>query len=307
MHKKIFISLGILVLLFTAANADTFKLGQSIATFLKISPDPMGSGMGDANLVTFVNPTAVFYNPGNIAWIKKKSITAGQTQYFLDMKLSYAAAIIPTDFAVFGLKFKNFNYGDIYRTTEDNITPGSETIDLGDNYFGLTVGKQVTDRLGIGVGINYLQETLDDTDVNAIMFDIGSFYYVGWNSLRFGMALTNYGPAVKVLEESYHLPLTYKLGAAYDFTFSEDMMLTTALDIHDVNDSKTQFNIGANFSLFNLVHLRAGYKINYDQEDFSFGVGAGKDLGSFNIGVDYAFQNMKDFDAVQKFGIRFGF
>ncbi|TFG94392.1 MAG: hypothetical protein E4H13_14940 [Calditrichales bacterium] len=83
---------------------------------------------------------------------------------------------------------------------------------------------------------------------------------------------------------------------------SEDQTLLVAVDMIQPRDYDQQYNIGVEYGFKNILFLRGGYKLNYDEESFSLGFG----LMYKNYRIDYAFSDFGDFlDSVHRFS--FGF
>lgn len=62
--------------------------------------------------------------------------------------------------------------------------------------------------------------------------------------------------------------------------------------------------IDVNFKLFDMLSLRAGYKFNYNEEDFSTGIG----IHYRNFTIDYSFMNfINDLDSVHLLGMGYSF
>jgi hypothetical protein len=80
-----------------------------------------------------------------------------------------------------------------------------------------------------------------------------------------------------------------------------------ALQIGRPNDAYEQYNIGGEYTYQDMVSLRAGYRFNYDTEDWSAGLGV--NLGTLGIEgtVDYAFTNYKFLPGTHMFTLELGF
>ena len=61
---------------------------------------------------------------------------------------------------------------------------------------------------------------------------------------------------------------------------------------------RPRYHLGAEYSLENLFFILTGYKTNYDEEDFSMGMGIRYAVGGFALNFDYAFMNFSNFDGV---------
>jgi hypothetical protein len=152
----------------------------------------------------------------------------------------------------------------------------------------------------------------EENATNTIVYDIGTIFYPGFESLRVGMSIVNFSPAVRYeFEEgrtnSFELPLTFKMGAAMDILdlLGEHQNFSLLVDFELVHprDYSKRYHFGGELSLMNILKLRAGYKFGYDEE--SFGVGAGINTG--NIKLDYAYNDFGRFDFVNRVSLGIGF
>jgi hypothetical protein len=55
-----------------------------------------------------------------------------------------------------------------------------------------------------------------------------------------------------------------------------------------------------------MFFARAGYKINVDEQNYSFGAGVNIPVSMANIGVDYAYANFARLGSAHRFSITLG-
>jgi hypothetical protein len=82
--------------------------------------------------------------------------------------------------------------------------------------------------------------------------------------------------------------------AAYIIAPEEGMLMNSsaqtlliAFDLVQPRDYDQQYNIGLEYGFKNLLFLRGGYKINYDEESYSLGFGLNYD----GYRIDYAYSD----------------
>ncbi len=76
--------------------------------------------------------------------------------------------------------------------------------------------------------------------------------------------------------DSYPLPLTFRIGLAIDPIDIPDHKFTLALDASHPSDNAEFVNMGAEYTLFNTIALRAGYKsmfLDNTEEGLTLGFG----------------------------------
>jgi hypothetical protein len=152
-------------------------------------------------------------------------------------------------------------------------------------------------------------------------------FYTGLKTLRIGMNISNMGPEMKFdgpdlkvsyepdptnpnqdpfgskLEvDAYDLPLTFRIGMAYDLEFGPDSRLMLVAEAKHPNDNSQKGAIGAEYAWQEQYFLRAGYKLNYEEEGLSLGGGFGLPLtdGS-DLFLDYAWVDFGRLSSVHRF------
>ena len=137
-----------------------------------------------------------------------------------------------------------------------------------------------------------------------------TIFYPGWQSFRFGMSIRNFAQEFTYEKESFELPLTFTIGVAMnimDVLEMEDQTLLFSIDAEHPRDYTERVRFGAEYLLFDMFAFRAGYKTNHDVEGFSAGVGFFYNFSGTNIKIDYAYSDIKFFDAVNRFTVGFSF
>jgi len=82
---------------------------------------------------------------------------------------------------------------------------------------------------------------------------------------------------------------------------------TLAIDGVHPNDNTEKVNVGGEYAWNETVFARAGYRINYDVEKWTFGVGFKVDVGSQQVGFDYALIDFNDLGKVSQFTLELNF
>jgi hypothetical protein len=317
----------------------TEKRAQTGMKFLSVSLDARASAMGNAmTSQDQVTSMAMFYNPAALGWLKNNvNVTVGQTQWIVDFNYNYGAvALRPADgtYGVFGLNVLAVDYGQFEETIRDasaekgyrelgTFSPSALSIGVGYAY-------AVSDRFTFGGNVKYVHEDLgasamrlngtsverDENKANAVAFDFGILYRTGFKSLNFGMTARNFAKDLTYAEESFELPLTFRIGLSMDlvdFTSMDENKhsLLLSVDTERPRDFNEHINIGAEYLFSNLVALRGGYSLlNGDEteEGASFGAGLRTKMGSQGaLRVDYGYTSFGVFDNVNRFTFSFAF
>ncbi len=315
------------VLAMTPGYAVVKKVAQTGLQFLKIDMSPRAAAMGGSYIMVNDDATSMFYNPAGLAKMQQKfHLFSAQTQWIADISyIGVGAAYNAGNWGTFGLSYVGSDYGDdIMGTRYDAgsaqgfVDTGS--LDVGAYAIGLSYGKSLTDKFSIGLQIKYASQqlgenllpagTTEQNKVSGLAYDFGTIFYPGFKSFRMGMAIRNFSPEFKYVQEGFELPLTFVLGFAMDIM---DLMgehkspLILSVDALHPRDFTERIHVGAEYTLLEMISLRAGYKFNYDNESLCAGVGFQKDVGGIKLDVGYSYGAMEYFDAINRIAVGISF
>ena len=187
---------------------------------------------------------------------------------------------------------------------------------------GLAYSKQISSKFAMGGQIKYAVQDLGKSQLNlagdmvdnhatGVAYEFGTTFYPGLvESFRFGMSIKNFSEEVQYQQEGFQMPLTFLIGFAVDvFDIVGDVdqgmhSLTIDMDAVHPRDYTERIHLGAEYWFMDMIALRTGYKFNYDEEGYSFGVGAKLNVSGLNLKFDYAYTDFGIFDNVNR--ISFG-
>lgn len=293
--------------------------------FLKVMPVARATAMGDAFVALAEGVEAVFWNPSGLALAEGFQITGTHIPYLIDTRISSAAISFPIgSLSRLGLQVQYVDYGEIVETRTDLLgfnPDGTYNPGLTGNMFspqawaiGISYGRALNDQFRIGITAKYVHESLYNgplsfgdpesgeayaTSTQIFLFDFGLQYDTGYRSLRLGAAVQNFGPEVVFVEENFAAPMIFRLGIAWDLVGlsplllqSSNQRLTLIYDLVHPNDYDQQMHVGLEYVFANVLALRAGRKINYDTERWTWGGGLYVHLGSARLAFDYSYNDM---------------
>ena len=151
------------------------RVGKSGWQFLHLPTVARNAALGGIKCgLTNNSVTSLFANPANLVDIKGTEAAFTQMDYLVET--TYITGAIARNFnkwGVFGFHFTNFSAGDMIRT-ENSWDANNGVVDrsgnlgtftAGDLLLGLSYARSVTDRLSIGGNVAYIQEKLDDVQI----------------------------------------------------------------------------------------------------------------------------------------------
>ena len=269
--------------------------------FLKISPDVRSSAMGEAGVSAGDQRAASYYNPALLELGEQRGLSFAHHTWIMDTKVNYLELHIPGKIN-FGLNILSTGVDDI----EVRSTPSPEPVgyvDSEDLAAGMILSYSVNKSLSFGVNIKYIHEHLYYESTNGFAVDMGTLYKYS-DRLNFGASVSNLGEMDEMLNEKPALPLTGRIGLSYLLPFSENNSLLLAGGVNYIRDEEMRGNIGIEWKPVEIIAVRGGYLLNYDERSFTAGFG----LKWKNLGLDFAYVPFdSDLGDVKRFGFYLDF
>ena len=296
-----------------AEGAQIFeKVGTLGGQSLKIGVGARSAAMGDAYVAIADDATAVYWNPAGIARISGQSVTLNHTEWPADINFDQAAYVFGIKWipGMLGVNVRALTMSsDIVRTTYLPEGTG-ETFDAGEWAYGLSYGRSLTDKFSAGFSLNYVQTGLEDVKGQSVTFDFGTLYDIGVMGARIGMAIQNIGSDMTFLNEKVKMPVYFRVGGAMDLVQRGDSRVLTVAEFTHPPDNSEKLNLGAEYAFRDYVFLRGGYKLNYDTEGLTAGIGVKFPLTASKASiarVDYAYQDLDFLVSAHRFSLNISF
>ncbi len=306
---------------------DIERAGQSGWQFLKINGDSRQAALGGAfTAISDGDANSIFGNPASLSDIENIDVQVNVLEWIADINYqSIAAGYNIGDYGVVGVSLAMLDYGDIPETINaPSSSGGTSPLITGNNFsandfvVGFTYAKKITDNLSVGGNIRYMEQHIAELSMSNWSMDIGTMYYTGFRSLRIAITARNFGPDSRFggwseeyqTESDYvRMPLDFRAGLPMDF-FDEPgspHLLTAIVEGDHPNDGKEKFHFGMSYAFDKMFFVRAGYKINYDVQNFTFGAGITYPIGSTVGTINYAYVDFGELTQVHTFSLGFSF
>jgi len=314
MRRKL--ALVLLVLLMIPGLAwGQAKTGTAGAQFLEIGVSARAVGMGNAFLAIANDASAIYYNPAGLPQLVQREIILTHVDYPADITYDFGGLAYPMRGfgGVLGLGLYFLNSGDMDYTTYAHPSMGSEwssgqTFSAKEYAVALSYGRYLTQRFSIGATVKFIDELYEEERAVGWAADIGTLYNTGFRNFKIGMVMTNFGPDLTFIRDSYPLPISFKFGASMEALSFGDHKTLVDFEIGHPNDNLEKFNGGIEYSYKDFLTLRAGDQFGYDTGDFSFGAGVKIPLyNKTNLRVDYGYFNFGKLDQVHRFTLNLSF
>ncbi|MFH1563557.1 MAG: PorV/PorQ family protein [Nitrospirota bacterium] len=300
---KGFLSLIVAVsVLFVGSYVMAGSPGSKGAVFLKLGQGARANAMGESFVAVADDINALYWNPAGIAQIKERQATFMYSDWLEEIKYNYLAYIHPTQImgGIMGGAVTLLDSGSIdkYGDDPDGVGPLKPpklgTFDGKDIAVSVSYAKEMMPNCSLGATVKYIQMKIDGKKSTGFGLDVGCLYKPKVENLTLGAVVQNFGPKLGAfVSEKDSLPLNFKVGGAYKLL---DKALTLALDINFPSDNDTNFNLGGEYWIKEMVAIRAGYKtLTKDalkSSDLTFG--AGFKMPGTGFGLDYAYCDYDD-------------
>lgn len=339
MKKHILIIL--ILALQTAGYAGDFsKVGTAAAQFLKIGVGARANALGGSFTAIANDVSTIYWNPAGITNLNGFSLAVTHNEWFADISHDFAGIVYPVSSSdVLALHVIALNTGEQEVTTVTQPDGTGIYYDVSDLAIGLSYARTLTDRFSVGITVKYIQQNLYNESANTFALDLGTYLRTGFHDLIIAMDMSNFGgnmqlegrdlititdinnqvsgnynPDATLKTEPWPLPLTFRVGIAMDVVGGNDPVVessqnrfTVAVDGVHPNDNTEKLNIGGEYAWSEMVFARAGYKINYDLEEWTFGIGLRMNVINQQVGFDYALVDYNDLGKVSQFSLELRF
>ena len=301
------------------------RAGTSSATFLRIGVGARAAGMGETFVAVANDPSAIFWNPAGLGSLQRREVAVSHVEWPADVGYDHVTLVLPSRRLGGSIAFQFGVLGiDIAETTELSPFGTGRTFSYSDLVVGGAYSRRWTDKLLVGAGMKFVREDLGSQiggpTTQAILFDVGSIYYLGLGSVRIATSLTNFGSTLRpsgtyvspydgttAQYDGFDPPLMFRYGFAFEPIEREHQRLTTAFEVVQPADNERQVKIGAEWLFHGTVALRGGYNFRADALKLSTGAGFVANLGGYRGALDYAYTDGGPLGAVHRMslGVRF--
>lgn len=279
------------------------RAGTSSAAFLKIGVGARPVGMGEAFTAVSDDAHSIYWNPAGLAGLGRGVASFTHHESFQGLKqdfLGYAQPIKRSaSGAAWGLGFISLTMpSDMERRSGLNeggtLNPVLSGSEGSFGAYDLALSASYARRFGTahaaGATLKFIRQVIDKEAGQTFAADFGAQVSGPIDNLRFGAALQNLGPGVKIVSR-YDLPLSFRAGAAYK---AQPLRSLMALDVAIPRDDYPWISFGAETKL-GPIALRAGYR--YRAYGNPLGV-----LSGFRSGLGISFENLQLDYAFAPFG-----
>lgn len=266
-----------------AAAATTDGLSSP---FLTLGAGARAAGLGQAYTAIANDATAVYWNPAGLPFLDRRTATL--------MHGSLLGAALSYDHVAVGQRWGR--RGGIGLGVQHLSAGGLVLSDAGGGRQGEFKPRDVAASLSLagqwrgaalGATVKWIRRQIVDSAQTAA-FDVGVLtpFYFG-NRLRFGLASTNLGGALRFNQVDEEIPATHRGGAVWRFSPATFL----SVDAEKKTGASLALRSGVEYTLDGpkgSLAFRAGFDSALTEDDGALGATAGFGVGFQNLKIDYA-------------------
>jgi len=256
-RSSVMVTLVLTALVVAGMVSEAHAQGESAVTFLLIAPNSRASGMGEFGTGIVDDASAIYWNPGALAFLKGQEVSITHANWLPQFNLpdlfydhlNYRMDIDAIGGTV-GASVTYLNLGEFVVTNSSGPTP----IDKFKSYeYAVAVGyaTKATEDLGVGVNARFIHSALSPIGTeeekgngiaSTVSFDVALMYrpqklelpLIGDVGKRFsaGLNLSNLGPKVTYVDadQADPLPTNLRVGLGYKVLDDEFNNLQLGVD-----------------------------------------------------------------------------
>lgn len=340
------VSLASLALAANAGNND--KRGTAGATELLMNPWAKSSGYAGANIAGIRGVEAMRFNVAGISDTSGLSLGYAFSSYMSGSDVKSSSLAFTQSVGkngTMGLSLMFLQLGEFIETTAEQ--PEGTGTNFSPSYFniGFSYAKRFSESIKGGILLRIVNESIRNASASGVAFDAGIQYQpVDFDRFRFGVSLRNVGSSMQYAGDglagkgsfntgnqytqtlvqrtnTFEMPTTLYIGAAYDLYKSDVHMITGMASFNSHSYTKDRLLVGAEYSMNNKLFLRVGYDYYggiysddlFTNTDVTGGPTAGLTLqqayGDGDIGrsygLSYSYRHTSTFGGTHSIGLSF--
>jgi hypothetical protein len=272
--------------------------GTEGASFLDI---PVGAGpaaLGSAYSALATDAYAPVWNPAGLGFVDSTQVAAQHLSYLDSIYYEYLGTAIKINTGnSIGVSAQYLGSGNIPGAALDGTPQPDYTSHFA--AYSLAYGHELWDRLSVGLTGKVLDAAISDVNSHAYAADFGALYKPA-EKIQLAATVTNIGNKLSFLNDDSSLPLTGRLGAAYEPT--RHWLLAAEGDYAKTGLLSGHF--GIQWRPIEMISIRAGYKTDTTQELGAMaGLTAGLGLTFWGQEFSYAWVPYGDLGDTQYFSL----
>ena len=292
-----------ILLIFTRSPLEGSGAGTTGGAILNMPVGARAIAMGEAYAAQADDVSSLYWNPAGIAILNQSQASFMYNASIQDQRYNHAAVALPLENGGVGAGLSYLTYGsingyDVQGRPAGNVDAYSGVATLGGAWLG--------DFWSGGINVKGIQESLADVKATGFASDLGlNVLYPEETlagTLRFGLALRNWGSGLKFLQENDPFPTEWRMGMAAVQALNGRVNLS--LDWGKARGSPWAVYVGGEYWPGKWVALRTGYAGTGAEGS---GLRAGLGLRIKDVSFDYAYSPYGDLGMAHRYELSYRF
>ncbi len=304
------------------------KVGTSGFQFLKIGIGPRDVALAGTSSPTTEGPISMYWNPAGICSDQKLNVSFFYNSWIATIDHSFIGLTTPLTLNDYiGVSINFLSMDKMEETTIDQPLGTGREFSVYDYAITMSYARRISDRFNAGLSVKYIAEKIWDLEANGWALDFGFSYK--FKNILLGMTFANFGtdkeisgPQLEIEQQIFptyqsdevllglkpqkiRLPSIFRFGAGYQIEYENIHKVLFLGDIVYNYDIGENANFGIEYAFLNNYMLRGGYQFEREGFNWSLGLGLKAYVGKFELIIDYAAVNTKDFDIRHQTGLTF--
>jgi len=267
------------------------------ADFLRIPKSARAIGLGESSASIIGDSTALDYNPAVMNTIRKMAFSS-MYQTWIDNTFGiYGNGVFRLGVFVLGASCYYFDYGgfsqyDSLGNLVNTFNPHDISLRLGLSFDGILLSDYL-EGFSMGASLAGIERKMLDEMVFGLLCDIGANY--SFNLASFGLPTNNYFSGIPInvgaslqnigFQAADITPVKFTIGISAGLVTN----LIFSMDLSTEYGRIFIFKMGLEYTLFNIIILRAGFNLGKDIGNYTCGAGIRIPFYFNDLRVDYAF------------------
>jgi len=249
--------------------------------------EPLGArpcGMAEAYTAVEGKIDVLHYNPAGLITLPNRQASFSYQRGLANDTFCSLLYAQPTHLGVFAGAFSYYTVGDIELIDLD----GKEWTAKAEQDYVIVASfaNEFLEKWPLGINLKVISSIVVEVENGtAFAIDFGTLYRPPFEGLVIGLAVQNLGTKLKFIEEGDPLPLTIRLGSAYQRSFGGQQILLSIDFPYLIYEQKINPAIGFEYNWRKIIQGRIGYKFSSNDTGLTFGLG----FTHQRYTIDYAF------------------
>jgi len=299
----IFLIILFFVAYFPNSVFSSTAVGTTTGNFLKMNIGTRATGMGEAFCALADDVSAMRWNPAGLAFAFTPELETTHTFWLGNISHEFLGYLQPISLGTLGVNVSYLHMGRMDKIIQ-GVTQGKFTVY--DIYGGLAYGLPVSKSFCFGFNLMVLESRIDRNRASAFSSDVGIMLSTINRSFSFGLVGQNLGTTLR----GEKLPINIKAGLAWKIKFSQERVVSIALDANKPLEGDFNFSLGIEHALLETFAVRVGYKYDLQETGLSnlAGLRVGAGLRWMGLLTNYAWEPYASLGTTHKvsLGCKFG-